>query len=206
MICEAGPVDRQEAAQVLGVRPGASWSDVRHAYRSLIRSLHPDLAGAGSTADAARIIDAYALLRAENTVGEDPSTTGPDVPTMMTGSPYRPPSPPPPDAPIAVTRIGDDTIAFGAPADETFLLLLEAAHDIGELTYLDRSVPILEVICQFVGTPTLSLVITLQGRLHGTEAFCTVESIEARPGPPSGGVVDVLLDLLRQRQHKRAQR
>lgn len=100
----------------------------------------------------------------------------------------------------AISRAADDTLAFAAPADETFLLLLEAAHDIGELTYLDRSVPILEAICRFEGTPALSLVITLQGRNDGTEAFCTVESIEARSGPPAAAVVDVLFDLLQQRQ------
>ena len=108
--------------------------------------------------------------------------------------------------PATIVRLDDDTIAFGAPADETFLLLLEAAHDIGEVTYVDRSVPILEAICQFVGTPTLSLVITLQGRNDGTEAFCTVESIEARPGPPAGRVVDVLMEMLARRQRRQAPR
>jgi hypothetical protein len=200
-------VNRQEAAKVLGVRPGAAWADVRRAYRSLIRSRHPDLAGIGSTADAARIIDAYSVLRAHRNAPAEPATATPEPRPARRSAPYRPPSRPPPDAPpTTILRVDDDTIAFGAPADETFLLLLEAAHDIGEVTYVDRSVPILEAICQFVGTPTVSLVITLQGRNDGTEAFCTVESIEARPGPPAKQVVDVLMELLAQRQHRRAQR
>ena len=80
------------------------------------------------------------------------------------------------------------------------LLLLEAAHDIGEVSYLDRSVPILEAICQFVGTPAISLVVTIQGRSDGTEAFVHSESIEARPGPPTKDVVDVYEAFLRRRQ------
>lgn len=192
-------MDRTEAADILGVAPEAPWPDVRRAFRGLIQTRHPDRAGAGSTGDAVRIIEAFSVLR--RTQAE--AGSGSRAPQATDGPSER--RPPPVWAPIAVprtaiVRLDGDTIAFGAPADETFLLLLEAGHDIGEVTYVDRSVPILEVICQFVGTPALSLVITLQGRMDRTEAFCTVESIEARPGPPTATVVDVLVDLLHQRQ------
>ena len=100
----------------------------------------------------------------------------------------------------AVVRVDDDTLGLDAPADETFRWLTDAANDIGEITYVDRSVPILEVLCRFEGEPATSLVITLQGRLDGTEAFCTAESIEAREGPPTAAVVDVLELALRRRQ------
>ena len=192
---------------MLGVGPSAPWADVRRAYRSLIRSRHPDRAGTGSTDEAARIIAAYGVLRAQRNAPPAPSANRPEARAATTSPPYRPPTRPPPGVPPAtIVRLDDDTIAFGAPADETFLLLLEAAHDIGEVTYVDRSVPILEAICQFVGTPTVSLVITLQGRNDGTEAFCTVESIEARPGPPAGLVVDVLMEMLGRRQRRQARR
>ncbi len=194
-------MDRGEAARVLGVPPGTDWPDVRRAYRSRIRARHPDQAGPGSTTEAAAIIEAYSVLRmariAEPDDRAEASETSPADP-LRRRSPT--PSPRAPMPPTSIQRLDEDTIAFDAPADETFGLLLEAAHDIGELTYVDRSVPILEVICRFVGTPALSLVITLQGRMDHTEAFCTVESIEARPGPPTAGVIDVLIDLLRQRQ------
>jgi hypothetical protein len=37
--------------------------------------------------------------------------------------------------------------------------------------------------------------VTLQGRATGvTEAFCTVESLEAHPAPPIGAVVALLLE------------
>ncbi len=154
--------------------------------------------GAASTTDAANIITAYGVLHTAD--AEPPSAS---CGTARAPGPAHVPRPQTlaARATDGHRRVDGDTIAFGAPADETFLMLLDAGHDIGELTYVDRSVPILEVICQFVGTPTLSLVITLQGRMDGTEAFCTVESIEARPGPPTAAVVDVLeIDLLHQRQ------
>src|SRR5690606_1444017 len=105
-----------------------------------------------------------------------------------------PDGPPPP-----LARVDADTIAFAAPAEETFRWLVEVAHDIGEITYLDRSVPIMEVLCRFVGEPATSLVVTIQGRQSGTEAFCTVESIESRPAPPTEAVVDLLEAALRHR-------
>lgn len=187
-------MDHRDAARVLGVLPEAPWADVRRAYRTLIRASHPDQAGAGSTGQAIDIIEAYGVLRAAHAPSDE------TAPRATRTSPPTPP--PPPIERTAIVRLDEDTIAFGAPTDETFLLLLEAAHDIGELTYVDRSLPILEAICQFVGTPALSLVITLQGRMDRTEAFCTVESIEARPGPPTSDVVDVLLDLLHQRHER----
>lgn len=99
----------------------------------------------------------------------------------------------------SMVRIDSDTLAFAAPADETWRWLLDAVHDIGAVTYLDRSIPIVEVLCRFVDEPATSLVITLQGRMDRTEAFCTAESIESRPGPPTAAVVDVLEDALRRR-------
>jgi len=190
-------VTPEEAAATLGVDPAAPMDEVRRAYRAVIRTRHPDRAGEASTADAARIIQAYATLR-DVASGKVPAPArhgpvrrGPTVIQVQ----WRPPI-----EPASISRIDDDTIAIGAPPNEAFLLLIEAAHDIGEVSYLDRSVPILEAICQFVGTPATSLVITIQGRSDGTEAFCTSESIEARPGPPTKDVVDVYEAFLRRRQ------
>lgn len=189
-----------EAAQVLGVSREAAWDAVRAAYRDQIRSHHPDHAGEASSGAAARIIEAYRVLDHARTHPED-------------AAPEPPPEPAPPRvfrvhrwerpeglAP-AVWRADHDTLLLDAPADETFLWLLDAAHDIGEITYVDRSVPILEVLCQFEGEPATSLLVTLQGRSTGTEVFCTVESIEARPAPPTASVVDLLELALHRRSN-----
>ncbi|MCU1352368.1 MAG: DnaJ-like protein [Acidimicrobiales bacterium] len=191
-------MDAREAARVLGVAPDLSWPEVQRSFRALIRARHPDHAGDAATADAALIIQAFAVLDADH---RHAPSSAPD-PATAAATRQRRAGPPagPPLEPTTIVRLDDDTLAFGAPADEVLGLLIEAAHDIGEVSYLDRSVPILEAICQFVGAPATSLVVTLQGRSDGTEAFCTTESIEARPGPPTKDVVDVFESLLRQRQ------
>ena len=109
-------------------------------------------------------------------------------------------APQPGDAAPAVHRLAVDAVLVDAPADEAFRWLLDAAHDIGEITYVDRSMPIAEVLCRFEGEPATSLLLTLQGRGTGTEVFATVESIEARPAPPTAAVVDLLELALHRRR------
>ncbi|MCU1455367.1 MAG: hypothetical protein JWN46_3513 [Acidimicrobiales bacterium] len=198
-------MDRAEATQMLGVSADAPWPEVQRAFRTLIRTRHPDHAGVEATADAALLIQAFEVLdaaRRQPAASDGPTAGAATRPAKRTATPPRPSRPP--IEPTTIVRIDDDTIGLGAPADEAFALLMEAAHDIGEVSYLDRSVPIIEAICQFVGAPATSLVVTLQGRNDGTEAFCTTESIEARPGPPTKDVVDVYESLLRQRQARAA--
>ena len=188
-----------EAARVLGVAATATPEQIRVAYRAQIRAHHPDRAGSSSADRAATIIDAYRVL-----TSPPPPAGAPD--------PRRPPngrraSVPPRPEPVAiglgappVRRLDADTLILDAPADETFRWLLDAAHDVGEITYVDRSMPIMEVLCRFEGEPATSLLLTLQGRGRGTEVFCTVESIEARPAPPAAAVVDLLELALHRRR------
>lgn len=188
-----------EAARVLGVADDSEWTVVRGAYRDQIRSHHPDRAGAASADRAARIIEAFRVLDHAHRHGGDP--TPEPAPTAPPTRPVRVARWPPPDGPApAVWRTDGDSLQLDAPAEETFRWLFEAAHDIGEITYVDRSVPIMEVLCQFEGEPATSLLVTLQGRAAGTEVFCTAESIEARPAPP----VESVVDLLELALHRRA--
>lgn len=191
-----------EAARLLEVGLDDPWDEVRRAYRAHIRAHHPDRAGPASAGRAAVIIEAYAVLVAHRTAAASPSAPPPATPpapaTAVRAAWADEPLGPVP----GVTRVDADTLALDAPAGETFRWLTEAAHEIGEITYVDRSVPILEVLCRFEGEPATSLVITLQGRADGTEAFCTAESIEARPAPPTSAVVDLLELALRRRQEQ----
>jgi hypothetical protein len=189
-----------EAARILGVGRSATPDEVRVAYRSQMRTHHPDRAGAASAGRAASIVEAYRVLseagRAEPS--EPPTTTarptshGP-VPPRAAGDGSAFGAPP-------VGRVDADTLTLGAPADESFRWLLDAAHDVGEITYVDRSMPIMEVLCRFEGEPATSLLLTLQGRGERTDVFCTVESIEARPAPPTSAVVDLLELALHRRR------
>ena len=56
---------------------------------------------------------------------------------------------------------------------------------------------IIETIVRFEGGPSCSVLTTLQGRAHGTEVFCTMESIEAGATPPIRPVVEALVDAIR---------
>lgn len=193
-------MDLAEALEVLDLRPGTPMQEVREAYRAKVRLAHPDVVGpdgdeADATARTARITGAFAVVRrAVIEAGTDAVPVPPPPP---------PPPPEPPPRPWEVDSVeadaDGDTIAIGAPPTEAFALLLEAGARLGGIGYVDRQLGILEVIVRFEGGPSCSVLITLQGRAFGTDAFCTMDSIEAAPTPPLRPVVEALVEELRRR-------
>jgi len=164
-------VDVKEARTVLGVAPGATWTQVRSAFRRLVRANHPDVAGetAGSGERVGRIIRAYAVLDDDR---------------------RRPP---------VTSKPVQDTLVVGAPHTEVLYRLLEAAHNLGEVTYVDRMNGIFEVVIEFEGWPTSSLLVTLRRRSDGvTEAACAIESLTNLPAPPVSAVAMLLRERLQQ--------
>jgi hypothetical protein len=195
-------MDTREALAVLGLGSGAAMADVRAAFRRLVRQHHPDVVGpegavASETAQTARLTEAYSLLRR---VADEAGTDTITVAGTPTGPTTTAPSPPPRrtayDDAVDAELAAGDTVLLRAPAAEAFAALFEAAGRIGHVAYFDRQLGILETIVRFEGGPSCSLLITLQGRAGGTEAFCTLESIEAMPTPPIRPVIDALLDAL----------
>jgi hypothetical protein len=188
-------VDAREALAVLGLSSGASMTDARDAYRRLVRTHHPDIVGNQDTGRAARLTEAYAVLRATaRSSGRNTIDPGPDGPTSppVTPAPTRSAY----EEAVEAERAGGDTLLVHAPANETYAALFEAAGRIGHIAYFDRQLGIIEAIVRFEGGPSCSLLITLQGRVNGTEAFLTLESIEAGATPPLAPVVDALVDEL----------
>ena len=51
-----------EALQQLGLSPGATSTEIRNAYRSRAKALHPDRQGGGSTKQMVALNQAYELL------------------------------------------------------------------------------------------------------------------------------------------------
>lgn len=179
-------MDLDEARATLGVGPGAGWHDVRSAYRRLVRAHHPDLdAAAGATAATARITEAYAVLRRERSL----------PPAGPPGQSSPPPASPPGDE-SAVARVDGETLIIDAPPEEAFARLFHVAHEIGEVTYFDADVGLLETVVEVPGAPVCSLLISLQWRAGGTEAFCTLETLGTGRPPSLAGVVDVLAERL----------
>ncbi len=180
-------VTLDDALAALAVTRGASEHDVRRAYRRLIGAAHPDRAGGDpdATRRTARLTQAYAMVRralAEGQLGQAPAAVAePAVEVVAT-------------APAA--EIDQDSLVLDAPPDEAFAALFEAAGRVGHVAYFDRNLGLLETVVRFEGGPTCSVLITLQGRVYGTEAFCTMESIEAAPTPPIAPVIDALVEEL----------
>ncbi len=184
---------------MLGVGPHDDWPAVQRAYREQMRRSHPDVAGAASTTAAARANAAYARLgRARHEVPAEPTVEAPAEPTARsTGVPTVPAGGP--TAGPAVTVLDGDTIHLDCPADEALALLVEATHTLGEVTYLDRSCSIFEAMVPVAGEGPCSLVVTLQGRADGTDAFCTLEALRRVAQPPVGHVVAALAQALARR-------
>jgi hypothetical protein len=181
-------VDLAEARTVLGVAPGDDWAAVRVAYRRAIRAAHPDTTGTAATATAVRVNEAYACLRRARDDGSLGAAAAPAPPPA-------PPPPPPAPPPVGLAVEADDTLLLAAPPDEAFALLLEAVHRIGSVSYVDRSCAIFEGVVRQDGE-TCSLVVTLQGRAHGTEALLTLEAMERPASLPTDRVLVRLVDAL----------
>jgi hypothetical protein len=187
-------MDVREARSVLGVAESDGWDVVRLSYRHRIRAAHPDTHGVATTAAAARLNEAYAVLsRARRAGALHTAGAGGARPGAAAGHPPRRSAPAPP--PVGVAVVGSDTVLLAAPPDEAFALLLEAGHRVGEVSYVDRGCAIFEVVVRHNGE-TCSLVVTLQGRAHGTEAFLTLEALERPASLPPEQVVRRMVDAL----------
>lgn len=175
-------MDLATARAVHGVGSDGRWDDIRAAYRREIARAHPDRAG-GDSRRAAQLNVAYATLVRARRSGtlDQPPPAGPETST---------PAGPPPEV------LDGDTVHLAVPPDEAFTRLVEACHRIGDVTYVDRSCAILEALVRVAGEGVCSLVISLQGRAHGTDAFCTLEAIERVASPPVHEVVAALVDAL----------
>ncbi len=172
-------MDRTTALRLLGLGDDAGPDELRTAYRRLLATVHPDVSDAAdATARTVALTEAYALLR-----HGPPAATAPPAPT----------APRPAAARVEVVHLDDDTVAVHAPADTTLLLLVEAAHELGDVVYLDPGAGLLEVLVEFVEAPTCSLLLTLQGRGDGTtEVWCTVEALTGEEAPPVEAVAHLV--------------
>jgi hypothetical protein len=194
-------MDIAEARRVLGVPAGAPPERVRAAYRALLRRTHPDVNDAPDAAvRTAQLTTAYAVL-----ISPPPgSPPGPSPERRRTGGPRPTPpgTPAPPPRPavgevVQVALVDADTIAVALPPDETLLLVIDAAHALGEVAYLDPSAGLVETIVEFVEAPTSSVLFSMQGRATGvTDVFCTVEPLSGGDAPPSDAVTRLVLDTM----------
>ncbi len=177
-------MDRERALRTLGLEKGAQADDVNRAYRALIRQAHPD--AGGSTAVAARITEAYHWLQ----------RAGVEPPQVSTAPP-----PPQPDPPA--TAKADDSYALRLPPGDIFARLVEAGHQLGEVSYIDRDAGIVQVtftahngvVCQLAAT-----VVSMPSRASRGEARVefTLDPLASGEAPPIDQVVDRFARLFRR--------
>jgi hypothetical protein len=177
-------VNREDAARLLGVAPDAPAAEVRAAFRVGVRQQHPDRSGRPGSVAVSRLVEARRTLLAPALA------PAPAAPTTT------PPAPPRPAVPLDA-RVEGDTLLVHADPDTVVARLVEAGHALGEITYLDRSAGLVEVLLQVQeeGEPApaaCSLVVSLQGRLDGIEVFGTVERLDGHPAPPIAPIVAAL--------------
>jgi hypothetical protein len=188
------------ARTVLGVQASDDWSAVRSAYRSLIRTMHPDLVGPSGAERSMRVNDAYRTLAIARREGRlhavDADVAAPAPP------PTRPARRPRPTSSHQIAddvRIRDgDTIVLSSTPAETFRRLVEAAHALGEISYIDRSSAIFEAILALDDGTHASFVVSLQWRAHDAtcEAFCTLEALERAEHLDASGVLEQLAQFI----------
>jgi hypothetical protein len=136
----------EEAAAVLGVAATASPAEVRAAFRREVRRHHPDRTGASRASErTAQIIGAYETLR------RSASTFDHGVTGRAT---------PPPAAPRAAAEPGTFLVALAGVPDR-FFSLLEAGHQLGDVTYASRSDGIVEALVVDDDGRTCSLLMRL---------------------------------------------
>jgi hypothetical protein len=175
-------VNRAEAAHILGVAADAGPEAVRTAFRARVREQHPDRSGRPGSVAVSRLVDARRTLLAPVPVG---------APAPPTPTPERRPAVP------LDAHVEGDTLLIHADPATVVARLVEAGHALGEITYLDRSAGLVEVLLQIqeeddLAPAACSLVCSLQGRLDGVEVFCTVERLDGHPAPPVAPIVAAL--------------
>ncbi len=166
-------MNRERALRTLGLEKGAQADDVNRAYRALIRQAHPD--AGGSTVVAARITEAYHWLQR---AGAEP--------------PQAPPPPPQPDP--SATDKDDDSYVLRLPPGDIFARLVEAGHQLGEVSYIDRDAGIVQitftahngVVCQLAAT-----VVSMPSQASRGEARVefTLDPLASGEAPPIDHVV-----------------
>lgn len=171
---------------------------VRRAFAAAIRAAHPDHSDADDAAErSAVLITAYRLVTASlSSEASNEASTSPTEP---------PPDPEPdrgerPAVTSLVSVVADDTIEVAAPPDLAFAWLVQAGHTAGDVTFLDRSAAMLQILISFVDEPVCQMIFDLQGRAARgtTEIFCTIDSIEDRPAPPIDAVTRFVADAISQ--------
>ncbi len=157
----------------LGLRGRPDWTEIREAYRSAIRAAHPDVSGRGAstTIEAARLNASFAILRRATADGRDPL--------------------PPAPAPVSPTPRPATTQLRSRRPGDVYVHLLEAAHEVGDVCYLDPEAGLIQVLLSSQGAAGAHLLIDIDAHQDPPRVAFTLESADASV-PPIADVVNRL--------------
>jgi hypothetical protein len=182
------PMDTATAYEVLGVGPDAAWAEVRSTYLRLVREHHPDTAlddaDAGiRTVRTAQITEAYASLLAAREPAR--ATTNGFSPSVQ-------------DTRAEDVLDGSRRVLLGAEIDDAFVAMLEVAHMVGVVSYVDRQSAVLETIVTAAPGEATSLLVLLEpGEEVGvTEAYLSVEPLGGHQPASLDALVEKFAELL----------
>lgn len=199
-----------DALAALQLRPGATWSEVRASYRTLLRANHPDLIDEPGAADrTAHLTAAYAVLQKATGNGRR-SLPPPTAPRHVRAT--QPGRGSPTGAPASAAgragRVGgtgsepggstgatDAVVGRRAP-EEVFQRLRAAAGAVGYLSGTDPESLTLQILVEAPGAAPAQLLAEVSPRGDDTAIAFTLESLTAAPGPPIEAVVKRLLAAL----------
>ena len=178
------------ARLLLGVEAACSEAEIRAAYRMLLLRTHPDInSKADATERTMALTSAYLLLTSLVVDPAPAAAPQQEEPTAQQGRRRAQKK----EEEIEILLLGDLTISVAAPASETLMLLIDMAHELGEISYLDPSAGLLEIVIEFVEEPTSSVLLSMQGRGNATtEVFCSVEPLSGGISPPADAVARLL--------------
>ena len=175
-------MDPHAAIVTLGLSGAPSWSEIRRAHRDAIRRAHPD--AGGDPIRAAELNQALDSLRAATNSGATPLPV-PDPPVVDV----------PRSAPRQVIDRDDPT--------EVLLRLADAAHDIGDVVFVDPIAGLMEVVvgeAPAVGQLAVHVGPAERGA-EGVPVAFTLDALGVTPAPP---IHDVVADLMGRYRHRAA--
>ena len=178
-------MDVGDALRILGLETSPSWESVRAAHRAAIRTAHPD--AGGDAASAARVNEAYDVLRRITDGGDRP------VPS---------PAPTPPSAPRSDAREPRRRVVGADDPMDVLMRLADAAHDIGDVVFVDPNAGILEVV---VGdAPAVGqLAVTVSEPTADTDGVPVAFTLEPLGVTPAPSIHDVVANLMGRLRHRR---
>ncbi len=184
------------ARLLLGVEAACSEAEIRAAYRMLLLRTHPDINSKADATERTMALTSAYLLLTSLVVDPAPAAAAQQEESAQQAQPAAEQGrrrAQKKEEEIEILLLGDLTISVAAPASETLMLLIDMAHELGEISYLDPSAGLLEIVIEFVEEPTSSVLLSMQGRGNATtEVFCSVEPLSGGISPPADAVARLL--------------